>query len=99
AVRSDEQHNLAARPLLEGEVHVGPRLVAQVGAANVANNADDFGLALPELHHAADGPFVGKESALDRVADDDHWSSVRRVARVEETSRLQRYLQRAEVAA
>ena len=42
ARRANEQRRLEWQCLLEGEIHVGARLVAQTGASDVADDADDL---------------------------------------------------------
>jgi hypothetical protein len=53
------------------EVHVGPRLIGQAGAADVADDADDLAVTLAETHAAAHSAAFGEETPFDRFADDD----------------------------
>ena len=100
AGRAQEQRDGRRRLLLEREVHVRARLVAERGTADVADDADDLGAVLsPSSTRWPTGLSPGKNRCAMRLADDHDRRRLCRVARVEQAPGAQRNAQAPEIAA
>ena len=97
--RADEQRHRVRGLLLEREVEIGLRPVAKVSAPDVADDADDLEPGVAELDGTTHRPLAGEEAALDGLADDHDGPRRRRVRRLEQAPRKERYAESAEVAA
>src|SRR5262249_26293632 len=90
---------LGTRRSLAGEVQVGPRLVGEARAPDVADDADDLGFGLAELDVVADGAIAIEKPPGDGLTDDDDRRAAGPVPTVQEAAVEERNLECLEVAA
>src|SRR3954447_5483242 len=94
-----EQCRRQCRILLEREVQIGARIVAQTGTTNVAHNADDFRGCCCLLEQLSDWILVREETLLNRLAHDHHGMTPWPIALVEDAPRDERYAEGSEKSA